>query len=192
MTRQPMPSLPTHVVPGPPAELLEALPSALRAVATQQVSLGAGQMAAGLLLLQGVDIDPWWSSLTDEERRDCRLLFPRRVSSFLEDLAALDAEDDPEDEGWQEDLLDLCERYDLLRCWGLLLAAERSTEGLFDCEVATLLADMESAMDRMLFSLYMELDWGSRPYLAEVASGRPDAWWARPGAPSGGAEKYFL
>ena len=177
MTR--FPPLPTHVVPGPPAHLLEALPPALRASAELQVSLGAGQMAAGLLLLQGVDIDPWWSSLTEEERRDCRLLFPRRVSSFLEDLQALDDENDPEDEAWQEDLLDLCERFDLLSCWGLLLSSREDSSP----EPGRLFSQMAAAMQRMMFSLYMELDWESRPYLAEVAAGRPDAWWARPGAP---------
>jgi hypothetical protein len=177
-----MPSLPTHVVPGPPAELLSRLlPPALHVVASLQVSLGAGQMAAGLLLRQGVDIDPWWSSLTDEERRDCRLLFPRRVASFLEDLAALDEENDPEDEGWQEDLLDLCERYDLLSCWGLLLSSRK--EHSPDHETGRLNGRMSAAMQRMLFSLYMELNWESRPHLAAVASQSPDAWWVRPGAP---------
>lgn len=142
--------------------------------------LGNGHEVAGLVIRFGNSdgLQQWWDSLSPECREWVPKSLLRRACGLCDSTEDTSRNDDPEDEGWQQEVIDLCRRRDELESYAAVVRSFCPDQ--FPTKA---MESVDETLGRLLFSLYMELYWEDDTHLAGVASCDPKAWWARPGAP---------
>lgn len=185
------PTPPNRSVAGPRLDCdLLVLPRVVRDAAAEQSALGAGGVAAGLVLrfgttalagvLQDRDrpqelVSAWWTGLSEAGRADVIEHLVQLADAVADEAVRLLDDEDRDLPAWDVELLALCGDRDHLASASTLLRRVAPAR-----RPAARIAAADARLRRVLASLVAPLTVDS-PLLVHVARER-GSWWARPGA----------